>query len=361
MTFLKKAFSLLRETAVAFGKNNGSMLAASLAYYTIFAIAPLLVIVLAVAGFVLGDAAVRGQLDSQLEGAVGRDAAVLIEDLVASANQTDAGLFATIVSVLLLLLAASGLFGQLKKALNTIWEVEAEQKGGVVEFVLQRIVAIAMVLLVGVVLLASMSARAAVVLLGDFLAARLPILGLLLPSMEVLVSLIILTLLFAIIFKILPDTSLRWHDLLVGGAVTALLFSIGKYLIGFYLTFNANSPTYQAAGAIVIVLLWIYYSSQIFLFGAQFTCVYAGHHDASGTTEAEASPLESSLQQGKVQVRIAKPVPVKPSMSGQTAVAQPTAPTNDSPKVTAVALLLGTALGLLLAFVGNLFGRKNID
>lgn len=354
MTFFKKAFSLLRETAAAFGRNNASMLAASLAYYAIFAIAPLLVIAVAVAGFVFGDAAVQGQLDAQLEGTFGREAAVLIEDLVAGANQTNAGLFATVVSVILLLLAASGLFGQLKKALNTIWEAEPTSDQGILGFALQRIVAISMVLLIGLILLASMSASTAIVFLSDFVAGRLPVLGRLLPYLEVIVSLTILVLLFALIYRILPDVKLAWRDVFVGGAVTALLFAIGKYLISFYLSFNGNNPTYQAAGAVVIVLLWIYYSSQIFLFGAQFTCVYAERGGAPADTGKAMSPIDHS----RPRLAASTPVvsPAQPRVVSESAVSQ-----TDNRKITAAALLLGTALGLLLAFLGNLFGQRTDD
>lgn len=345
MNFLKTTFELLRETAVSFGKNNGTMLAASLAYYTIFAIAPLLVIAVAVAGFVFGDAAVQGDVFRTIEGTVGTEAGLLIEDLIASASQSNAGIFATVISIALLLVAASNLFGQLKNAINAVWDVAPTESGGIVTVVLQKAIAIGMVLLVGIVLIASISASALIATLGGFLAEQLPIVGPLLPYLEIIVSIVILILLFALILKILPDAKLAWRDLLVGGAVTALLFSIGKYLISFYLSFSGENPTYQAAGSVVILLLWIYYSAQIVLFGAQFTKVYADY------AERKQRPFPQKPQSEQLI-----PTPRTANMPlEQTKLLAQTAVSHDETRTTIAALLLGTALGLLMAFVGRLF------
>lgn len=299
MNFLKSTFTLIKKTAVNFSRDNASMLAASLAYYTIFAIAPLLVIAVAVAGFIFGDAAVEGQVVEAIQGTVGRETAVLIENLITSASDSGAGIIATIISTTFLIFAASGLFSQLQKALNIIWDVSPPQNLGVFGFLKKRAVAFGMVLMIGLVLLISITTSTVLTALSGYLAQQLPVVGPLLARFELLVSFLILIVLFALIFKVLPDAIVGWRDVFVGGLVTAVLFSVGKVLIGTYLSYSGDNATYQAAGSIVILLLWIYYSSQILLLGAEFTQTYANSH--GNEVRSVAAEVTINLDSASVQ------------------------------------------------------------
>ena len=276
--FISGIFELLKETAQGWARDNASLLAAALAYYTIFALAPLLVIAVAVAGLVFGEAAVQGQIVAQIEGAVGREAAVVIQNLIANASQSGASVIATVLSTILLLVAASGLFSQLQRTLNIIWGLQPAPETGVLNVVRKRTLAFGMVLVVGLLLLLSLAISTFVTAVGDRLVVWLPSIGSILPQINFLASLIILTLLFALLFKVLPDAQLTWKDVLLGAAVTTLLFLLGRFLIGLYLARGSATSTYGAAGSLVLILLWVYYSAQIFLFGAEFTQVYANKY-----------------------------------------------------------------------------------
>ena len=347
MAMIKKyalmVFNLTKNTAVNFSRDNASMLAASLAYYTIFAIAPLLIIVVAVAGFVFGEAAVQGELVGAIEETVGREGAVLIQELIASSSQNNANVIASIISIGLLILAASGLFGQLQKALNIVWGVTPPPDQGVLGMVKSRALSFSMVLIIGLILMISITASTILTALSGYLAQQLPVIGPLLPRFELLVSFLILIFLFAMIFKFLPDAQVAWRDVLVGGLVTAVLFSLGKVLIGYYLSLS-NNPTYQAAGSIVILLLWIYYSTQILLFGAEFAKTYANSY-GSGVRSLGA---EMILQQEPSQA-VLQPVPVQKIVE----VRQETAVSQQNLLEKVAALLIGVAVGLLVAFVSN--------
>ncbi|MEM7335280.1 MAG: YihY/virulence factor BrkB family protein [Chloroflexota bacterium] len=352
MTMIKKyallIFNLLKDTAVNFGRDNGSMLAASLAYYTIFAIAPLLIIIVAVAGFVFGEQAVQGELVGAIEENVGREGAVLIQNLIASSSQNGANIIASIISVGLLILAASGLFGQLQKAINIVWGVTAPPDQGALGMLKSRALSFGMVIVIGFVLIISITASTILTALSGYLAEQLPVIGPLLPRFELLVSFLILIFLFALIFKILPDAEVAWRDVLVGGLVTAVLFSFGKVLIGFYLSLSDN-PTYQAAGSIVILLLWIYYSSQILLFGAEFTKTYANRLGATVKSMGDEVILPQPAA-----VLPPQPVPVQRIVE----VRDSTAVSRQSWLERAATLLIGLAVGLLVAFVSSFWTSR---
>jgi membrane protein len=275
MHYLKNIFELIRKTVAGYGRDNGSLLAASLAYYTIFAIAPLLVIAVAVAGLVFGDAAVSRQIEPAISETVGKEAAAMVQNLVANVSESDTGTLGTVLGSLLLLYAASGLFNQLRRALNIIWGIAPAPDQGVWGMLKKRALTFLMVLVIGFLLLFALLASTLVSALDEFLIAQLPLIGPLLPSLDFLVSLALLILLFAIIFRILPDGHVAWRDVFFGAVVTAVLFSIGKYLISLYIRQGAAASTVGAAGSLVILLLWVYYSAQIVLLGAEFTQVYA--------------------------------------------------------------------------------------
>jgi membrane protein len=267
-------FSLAKETFNRWNEDKASRLAAALAYYTIFSLAPLLIVVLAIAGAVFGADAARDRLDNEIRGLVGQQGAEFIQEMVNNANQPAAGMIATIIGVVTLLLGAAGVFGQLQDALNTVWGVVPKPRG-LLGTIQQRFISFAMVLGVGFLLLVSLVLSALLAALDGWLNAQFPGGGIILRVINLVVSLVVITGVFAMIFKYLPDAEITWRDVGVGAFVTAVLFNIGKYLIGLYLGSSSVASVYGAAGSLVILLLWIYYSAQILLLGAEFTKVYA--------------------------------------------------------------------------------------
>ncbi|WP_420642137.1 YihY/virulence factor BrkB family protein [Candidatus Leptofilum sp.] len=276
--FFVGLFELLKESGQRWSQDNASLLAAAIAYYTIFALAPLLVIAVAVASIVFREAAIEGQIVASIGDAVGQDTAVVIENLIHNANNSGASTIATIISTGLLLFGASNLFNQLQRTLNMIWGIQLAPSSGVLDFIKNRALTFLMVLLVGGLLLLSLIISTMITAVGDSLAVWLPGIGSILPQLNFLASLVILTVLFALLFKFLPDAQLTWQDVSLGAAVTTVLFMLGRYLIGLYLARGSATSTYGAAGSFALILLWVYYSAQIFLFGAEFTQVYANKH-----------------------------------------------------------------------------------
>ncbi|NLG49111.1 MAG: YihY/virulence factor BrkB family protein, partial [Chloroflexi bacterium] len=248
--------------------------------YTIFSMAPLLVIGVAIAGFVFGEAAAQDQIVSSLEGVIGADAAATIQDLVQNASQTGTGAIATIIGVVTLLLAASGLFAALQGALNTIWDVEPAGGGGILRTVKQRGLAFLMVLGIGLLFLLSLAATTVLTVVRRYFQDILPVPGPIWQIASLLLSLAIFTVSFAAVFKVLPDVKIEWKYLWIGAAFTAVLFVIGEYLISLYLSISSPGSTYGAAGSLFVILLWIYYSAQVFFLGAEFTQVYARRQGA---------------------------------------------------------------------------------
>ena len=276
--FFIGAFELLKESGQGWSRDNASLLAAALAYYTIFALAPLMVIAVAVAGAVFGDAAVQGQIVTEIDHLVGTETAVVIQNLVANASQSGDSFLATVLSAILLLLGASSLFTQLQRTLNMIWGLATAPEKGILNVLRKRSLAFGMVLVVGLLLLVSLAMSTIITAFGQRLEAWFPGIGGTLPQLDFLASLLILTVLFALLYKILPDAQLTWKDVIMGAIVTTLLFMLGRFLIGLYLARSTVTSTYGAAGSFVLILLWVYYSAQIFLFGAEFTQVYANKY-----------------------------------------------------------------------------------
>jgi membrane protein len=270
------ALSLFMETVREWSDDRASRLAAALAFYTTFSIAPLLVIVIALTSVVFGEAAVRGQIERELGSLVGEEAAAFVQDLIVRGRREDSRGWASVFGVLALLFGATGAFAELRGALNTVWDIEPESGNFLAGLLESRLLSFAMVLGVGFLLLVSLVLSAA-------LAALTESLGRFAGSDEAVVvqaaafvtSFLVVTALFAMIFKFLPDAEIHWKDVWIGASATALLFSGGKLLIGLYLGRSAVSSTYGAAGALAVLLLWVYYSAQILLLGAEFTQVYA--------------------------------------------------------------------------------------
>ena len=269
-------------------------LGAALAYYTVFSFAPVLVVVIAVAGALLGRDAAQGEIVGQIRNLVGDEGARAIQALVQSASRQGAGRSAAMVGLVVLLFGSTSAFSQLQAALNRVWEVA---HSGFRELVRARILSFAAVLGSGFLLSVSLVLSAAVVAVGRYGAGWLPDIGSLLEVGDFLGSMIVHTLLFAMIFKLLPDVPIRWREVWVGATVTAALFFVGKVAIGLYVGTTALGAAYGAAGWVILVLAWVYYSSQIVLFGAEFTHVYASH--AWGTMPQTRSSRDGDEQRDR--------------------------------------------------------------
>ena len=292
--------NLLKETSKEWNEDKASRLAAGLAYYAIFSLAPLLIIVIAIAGLVFGEDAAKGQIVGQIQNQVGKEAAGQIQTMLVMTSQKGTGTFATIIGIVTLLLGATGVFGQLQDALNTIWEVAPKPGRGVFGLIRDRFLSFAAVLGIGLLLLASLILSALLAAFITFAHNLLPGLETLLEILNTVFSFGVITLMIAMIYVILPDVKIAWRDVWVGSATTALLFTIGKTLIEIYLGRVAVGSAYGAAGSLVVILVWVNYSAQILLFGAELTHVYAKRYGSGivPTKNAVLLTLEDRVHQG---------------------------------------------------------------
>jgi membrane protein len=286
-------WALLRETATSWVDHNAARLGAALAYYSIFSLGPLLVIAISVAGLFFDADATRDAVSGQLQSLLGDSGSKAVNSMLAgAAGHSTAGILSTLLGVGTLLFAAIGVVVQLKDALNTVWDVKAPEGGGVWKFLRTYLVSLAGVLGVGFLLLVSMLLSTVLAAVGKFVAPLLP--EFVFQVLEFAVSFVVITLLFAMMYKWLPDAQIAWHDVWVGAAVTSLLFDLGKLAIGLYIGKQGLESTYGAAASIVVVLIWVYYSAQIILMGAEFTHVYAlrmGSLKGSEPVPKAAKPL----------------------------------------------------------------------
>ena len=275
------AFSLAKETVSETLDDEVPSLAAAVAYYTVFSLPPLLVVIVAIAGAIFGAAAVEDAITSQAEGLAGGSAAVAIRGMIQSTSDLGDSVGAKIGGIAALLFGASGAFGQLQMSLNKAWNVKKEQqKGGIVGTLLKRLVSFGMVLTIVFLLLVSLALSAFLAAAGGAVEALVPsgLVQTLLHVVNTVVAFVITTGLFAALFVVLPDTKVAWRDVWVGAAVTALLFTVGKFLIGLYLGRSNPGEAFGAAGSLALILIWIYYSSLIVLVGAEFTQVFSQRH-----------------------------------------------------------------------------------
>jgi len=248
---------------------------AALAYYTIFSLAPLLIIAVSIAGLAFGMQAAQGEIAGQIQGLVGRDGAKAVEAMIQSARKPAHGVIGSLIGVFALFLGASGVFSEMQDALNSIWHVNSDTKAGILSLVKERFLSFGMVLGIGFLLLVSLLLSALLAAIVKYLGDIFPVLAVLLESLDFLLSLLSITVLFAMIFKLLPNIKIAWSDVWVGAALTSLLFTAGKFVIGFYIGKSVSASAYGAAGALVVVVAWIYYSALLLYFGAEFTRVYA--------------------------------------------------------------------------------------
>jgi membrane protein len=298
------SFSAIRKLFVEafkdWSEDKATRLSAALAYYTIFSLAPLLIIVIAIAGLVFGQDAARGEVIAQVRGVMGQEGAETIAGLLEASNKPRTGTLAAIIGFATLLLGAAGVFGQLKDALNTIWEVTPKPDRGIKGFLQDNVLSFTMVLGVGFLLLVSLLVSTALSAVGKIVAGDAFDQSWIWQVVNFVVLAAITFVLFALIFKELPDAEIAWRDVLLGAAVTTLLFAIGRFLISFYLARTATGSTFGAAGSLVIILVWIYYSAQILFFGAEVTQAYARLYGSRIKPDADAVAATEDMraQQG---------------------------------------------------------------
>jgi membrane protein len=272
--FLRSFGGLLKRAGSAWLGDNAPRIGAALAFYTLFAIAPILIIVVALAGFVFGAQAAQGQIVRQFQGLMGTQGASTVETVLQSIHKSAAGASTTVIALVALLVGASGVFNELQDALNAIWKVDSSRRGAWLTFIRQRLLSIGLVVAAGFLLLVSLVVTAFLTAAESFVNRITAISAIGLGSINFVLSFCVITFLFALIFKLIPDTAIRWRDVQMGAAVTAVLFTGGKAAIGFYLGHSALTSAYGAAASLVVFLVWIYYSAQIMLFGAELTHVY---------------------------------------------------------------------------------------
>ena len=288
---------LVKETVSAWYADFAPSMGAALSYYTLFSLAPLLIIVIAIAGLVLGQEAVQGELFGQLQGLLGDEGATAVQGILGSASDPKSGILATVIGVAFLIFGATSVFGELQSDLDRIWKVPPRQDSGLWSLLRDRLLSFGMVLGIGFLLLVSLIVSAALSALGKWSQGWFAELETVMQAANFLVSFALITGLFAMIYKILPRAPIAWRDVWIGSAVTALLFTIGKFAIGLYIGRSHLSAAYGAAGSLVVVLVWVYYAAQIFLLGAEFTHVYAntrGSHTLrlpTGSNEARGQKI----------------------------------------------------------------------
>ena len=280
-------------------EDKASRLSAALAYYTIFSLAPLLIIVIAVTGLFWQHQAVQDQVMGQIQGLVGKEGARFVSDLLTSASNPARGITATIIGIITLVFGALGVFNELHNSLNIIWNVKEEETKGflqsVKKIILDRFLSFTMILGIGFLLLVSLVISAGLSAVQTTVGNAIPLSEVVLQIINLVISIGVITVLFALLYKFLPDAEIAWRDVWLGAFVTAILFSLGKFLIGLYLGNSAVASSFGAAGSLVLLLVWIYYSAQILFFGAEFTQVYANRLGSRILPEGESryTPDES--------------------------------------------------------------------
>lgn len=290
-------YPLCRDAVIAWIDDFAPSMGAAISYYTMFSLAPLLVIVIAVAGALFGTDAVQGQIAAQLSGLIGQDGALAVQGLIKSASEPSRGLLAGGISFVVLIVGATTVFAELQSALDRIWHVpERVKPKGLWGVLRARLLSFGLILGLAFLLMVSLVVSAALAALGSWSKGLFPGWEVLLQTINVLVSLAILTLLFGMIFKFMPSAPIAWHDVWIGAMVTAALFEIGKVLIGLYLGKSGVNESFAAAGSLVVLLAWVYYAAQIFLLGAEFTKVYANAHGSAAAARAQAATEKAAVE-----------------------------------------------------------------
>lgn len=286
-----RTLRILGAALAAWWNDNALRLGASVAFYTLFAIAPVLIVAIAIASTIFGADAARGEIVGQIDGLVGTEGGKAVQALLLGASQRQENTVAAIVGGITFVLAACGAFLELQAAFNAIWRVAPSPDGQLKEFLVARLRSFGLVVAIGFLLMVSLAVSAAMAALGGWLGGWAPGWPMLMQAISVCLSLAVTTALFALLFKFLPDVVLAWRDVLTGALVTAVLFAIGKEVIGLYLGQGSTASSYGAAGSVVVLLLWVYYSSQIVLVGAEFTRLHADRERGTVPAETFAEPV----------------------------------------------------------------------
>lgn len=275
--------SVFKQAAVQWSKHNAPRLGAALAYYTILSLAPLLVVIVAIAGYAFGEEAVRGHIYWQIKDLIGSESAVVVQTLLKAAHRPAAGVWATIIGFAVLLAGASGVFLELRDTLNYIWEVPVKEGGGFMTILRYRFFSFALVLGIGFLMMVSLALSALIQAAGTLASQHISIPPPVLEGINIVVTFLVTSFLFALIYRIIPEAPIEWEDVITGSVVTSALFAAGKFLIGLYIGKAGVGSAYGAAGSAIVLLVWVYYSSQIFLYGAEFTHVYAQRRGSRAT------------------------------------------------------------------------------
>jgi membrane protein len=311
--YFKEIWKILVATFMGFINDNGLKLSASLAYYTIFSIAPLLILVISVAGLVWGQDAATNKLYPQITHYVGSQAAIQIQDILKNLQLSGKSGTAVIVGIVTLLIGASSIFIEIQDSLNIIWRVKAKPKKGWLKLIQNRFLSFSLIISLGFLLLASLLINLILKAVGNWLEHFVHVItSLLISAISLGATFIIISVLFGIIFKFLPDVKIKWKDVRMGAFFTALLFMGGQYLISLYIQYTAKSSAYGAAGSILVILVWIYYTSAILYIGAEFTQVYA---EAIGS-QIEPAEYAVSVQQTEVERTVSSLPSQNPELKG---------------------------------------------
>jgi membrane protein len=311
--FLKEFWKVIVATFTGFINDNGLKLSASLAYYTVFSIAPLLILIISLTSFFLGHHAINNTLYPQIRRFVGSPAAAQIQEIIKNLQFSGKTGIALLTGIIILLIGASSIFIEIQDSLNIIWRVKAKPKRGWVKLLQNRFQSFSLIISLGFLLLVSLIVNLTINALSDRLAhflagATVPLLS----GINLIITLIVIAALFGIIFKVLPDAKIQWRDVRMGAIFTAVLFVLGQYLIGLYIKYTAQGSAYGAAGSIIVILVWIYYTSAILYIGAEFTQVYA---EATGS-RIEPAEYAVHVQQTEVERVVDKLPPQNPAIEG---------------------------------------------
>lgn len=305
----KTTWEVTKQTFKKFIDDNPLDYAAIIGFYTIFSLPAVLIITIRIAGSAFGQDAVRGEVVKQVGGIVGRNSAAQVQSIIENASQSEASTIGTAVGVLVMIFSATTVFVALQDSLNAMWKVKAKPEKGWIKLVVGRLLSLALVVSLGFLLLVSLSIDVVLGLVYNYLREELSGIAVYLVTIgNILVSVLITTVIFAAIFKVLPDAKIKWPNVWVGAVVTAILFTLGKYILNIYFQHDPLADTYGAAGSLVLILVWVYYTSIIFLLGAEFTQVYSEEHDrgirpSDTAVKVEMQEVETDEDTGKVEVK----------------------------------------------------------
>jgi membrane protein len=339
---LKEGWALVKNAVSAWLEDDAPSMGAALSYYTVFSLAPLLLIVISIAGLMFGTDAVRGEVFTQLRGLMGDEAARAVEGLLAGVSKPSRGIAGSVIGGAVLLIGATTVFGELQNSLDRIWRAPARQKSGLWRLLRTRLLSFGMILGIAFLLMVSLVLGAVIAALGKWWGGAFGNWEVLAQIVNTLVGFGLTTSVFAMIYKLMPRVKVRWHDVWLGALVTALLFTVGKFLIGLYIGKSAVASSFGAAGSLVIVFVWVYYSAQIFLMGAEFTWVYARTFGSMREEQAAASDRAPMA---------AAPAPIAPAAVAAPAIAPPGIDVPNAARKPLIDVIFGIAAMLALRYV----------